>query len=122
MKARNYTKRVEIWETILAADGYGGNTVTTALINESWANIKTMNSRNAGRFKDLGIIDPLNTIIVTMRWRIDLSYNAVNQFLRYNGMNYVIQNAPMYVEYLGSNEVELIAVRQMTTSVTQITT
>ena len=116
MKARKYTKRIEVWETKVVSDGYGGNTVTEHLINESWANITTVNSRNASRFKDLGIIDPTNTIVVQMRWRNDLTYNAINQFLVYGDYKYIIQNAPVNINFNGT-EVEIIAVREMTESV-----
>ena len=123
MKARKYTKRIEVWETKVVSDGYGGSTVTEHLINESWANVTTVanNSRYVGKLTDLGIIDPITAIIVQMRWRNDLTYNAINQFLVYKNYKYIIQNAPSNIDFNGT-EVEIIATREMTESVTQITT
>ena len=113
MRARKYTKRIAIWETTTAADGYGGSTVTEALLNESWANVTNVHSGNASRFKDLGLIDPTNTIIVKMRWRNDLTYSALDQYLLYNGVKYIIQNAPANIGFNGT-EVEIIAVKEQT--------
>jgi len=40
MLARQYDKRIKIYSTATAADGYGGNTVTEVLIGSFWAEIK----------------------------------------------------------------------------------
>ena len=39
MIARKYTKSISLWVTTTVADGYGGNVVTTALVQNLWANV-----------------------------------------------------------------------------------
>ncbi len=109
MKAREYTKRVEFYATTNVADGYGGFTVTEALIATSWAKVETGKSR---RLTDLGITDPVNTIVINLRHRNDIKYNAINQFIRYRGIDYIIQNAPTNKGF-EDVDVEIIATRQI---------
>ena len=118
---RKYQKRVQIYQVVSVADGYGGNLVEDTLITESWAEIKTVsnNSRYVGRLTDLGITDPQSAIIVTMRQRNDITYNAVNQFLMYRGEKYIIQNLTNV--NLQDNEIEIIAVKEQTRLVNVIT-
>ena len=113
MKARKYNKRIQIYEITTVPDGYGGSTNGEVLLGESWCSIASSNSQ---RLVDLGIIDPSNTIVVRLRWRNDLRYNAIDQFLKYNGVKYIIQNAPINIDF-EKTEVEIIAVREDTSSV-----
>jgi len=115
MIAREYTRRVEIWRTTVVADAYGGNTVTSAKIGTSWANVKTPKSYN--KFMELGITDPMNTIIVKMRYRKDITYNAINIFLKYRDVKYIIQNTALNVDF-NNTDIEIIATREGTESVT----
>lgn len=115
MIARKYNKRVEIWETTDVADDYGGNTVTDELITKSWANISTAN-KYSNKLDNIGITDPINTIIVKLRHRNDISYNAINKYLKYNGIKYIIQNNPTNVD-LNNTEIEIIATREQVSSV-----
>ena len=122
MIARKYTKRIELWQTSIIADGYGGNTVSTTLISKSWANVKTAsnNSRYASRMVELGVTDPINAIIIQLRQRNDITYNAINQFIMYQGVKYIIQNAPTNIDFNGT-DIEIIATREATASVYEIT-
>ena len=119
MKARKYNRRVQIWQTNVVHDGYGGYKVTEALKKTSWANIETVgnNSRYVTRLSELGINDPLNTIIVRLRYRNDITYNAINQFIKYRGAKYIIQNAPSNINFMDT-EIEILATREQTTEVT----
>jgi head-tail adaptor len=120
LRARKYTKKIEIWQIADVADGYGGNTISETLITSSWANVKTLNNlRDTQRVGELGISDPNSTIIVSLRYRNDIEYNAVNQFLKYGGDKYIIKNAPTNKNLEGT-EVEIIAVREATSSVTTL--
>lgn len=114
MRSREYTKRVEIWQTTAVADGVGGSTVSEVLIGTSWAKITT--SKSSQRLLDLGVTDPVNTIIVNIRHREDIDFNAVNQFIKYRSVNYIIQNAPRNVNF-NDVDIEIIATREMTSSV-----
>jgi len=118
---REYTKVIEFWQVVEVADGYGGFTVSEELITRSWCHLQTINtnSRNTQALVDLGVNDPLNTIIVHLRYRNDITYNAINQFIKYRDEKYIIQNAPANIN-LENTEVEIIAVKQSTASVTVI--
>lgn len=122
MKAREYNRVIEIWQTTDVADGYGGNTVTDILIARSWAKVSSVsnNSRYVGRLTDLGITDPSNAIIVKFRHRNDLTYNAINQYLKYRGLKYIIQNDPTNIDFMDV-DIEIIATKETTDSVTEIT-
>lgn len=120
MRARFYSKVVEFWQTLNVADGYGGYTVTEMLITKAWCNIKTAsnNSRYVSRLTELGITDPVNAIIINLRHRIDVDYNAINQFIKYRGVKYIIQTAPTNINFENA-EIELIATREATREVTE---
>lgn len=122
MKSREYNKVIEIWQTTEVADGYGGYTITDVLISKSWAKVLSVsnNSRTVGRLTDLGITDPSNAIIVKFRHRNDLTYNAINQYLKYRGIKYIIQNDPTNIDFMDV-DIEIIATKEATDSVTEIT-
>ena len=109
MRSRRYTKRIEIYETTNVADGYGGNTVSEALLGESWCELKTI--KNPKRFVDLGINDILNTIVINVKHRNDLTYNGVNQYLKYNGNKYIIKGITNL--NLKDNDIEIIATKEI---------
>ena len=121
-RGRTYTKRIQIWQNTSQTDGFGGNVVgNDTLIAESWAEVKTVsnNSRYTSRLTDLGITDPQNAIIVKFRSRNDITYNAINQYLVYRNEKYTIQNLTN-IDLL-DNDIEIIAVRQQTESVPELT-
>ena len=121
MRAKRYNKRIEIWQVTKTPDGYGGETVTDELITKSWCSIKTAstNKSNSTRAESLGITDPTNTIFISTRLRNDITYNAINQYIVYNGFKYIIQNEPTSVDFTNT-EVEIIATRERTKSVENI--
>lgn len=121
MIGREYTKIIEFWQTEEVADGYGGFTVSEELITSSWCNIKTVSSksRTAQTLTDLGVTDPNSALIINLRYRNDIQYNAINQFIKYRDEKYIIQNAPANIN-LENTEVEIIAVKGSTNSVTVI--
>lgn len=109
MKAREYDRRVEFWQTSTVADGYGGNTLTESLVATSWAKIRTPNKYD--KLTELGVTDPQNTIIVYLRKRSDIDYNARDMVIKYRNVSYVIQNRPLNVDFLDT-EIEIIATVQ----------
>lgn len=115
MRARKYNKRVAFYQTTTVADGYGGFTVTDSLIATSWCEIKTVsnNSRYSQRMTDLGITDPTSAIIIQLRHRNDIEYSAINQYVLYKGIKYIIQNAPTNIDF-ENVDVEIIAIREST--------
>ena len=109
MRSRKLSKRIEIWQTSNVSDGFGGNTVDGTLITSSWAEIITLNDVN--RSTDIGITSATNTIKVRLRKRKDLTYNSVNQYLKYRGFKYIIQNQPFNVGFR-DDVIEILAVKE----------
>lgn len=118
MRARFYNKVIEFWQIATIPDGYGGLTTTDIFITKSWCSVKTAsnNSRYVSRLTDLGITDPTSAIIINLRYRSDIDYNAINQFIKYRGDKYVIQTAPTNINFRNT-EIELIATREATSEV-----
>ena len=108
MRSRKLSKRIEIWQTSNVSDGFGGNTVDETFIASSWAEIITLNNTN--RSTDIGITSATNTIKVRLRKRKDLTYNSINQYIKYRGFKYIIQNQPFNVGFR-DDVVEILAVK-----------
>lgn len=116
MKSREYNKRVQFWQTVAVADGYGGSTVSESLVATSWAKIST--PKGSQRLTELGITDPINTLIINVRKRNDIYYNAVNQYILYRGVKYII-SAPINTDFMDT-DIQIIAKREITESVTEL--
>ena len=117
MRSRKLSKRIEIWQTSNVSDGFGGNTVAEILIASSWVEIITLNDVN--RSTDIGITSSTNTIKVRLRKRNDITYNSINQYLKYRGFKYIIKNQPFNVDFR-DDVIEIIAVKEELKSVTEI--
>ena len=117
MRSRKLSKRIEIWQTSNVSDGFGGNTVDETFIASSWAEIITLNNTN--RSTDIGITSATNTIKVRLRKRNDITYNSVNQYLKYRGFKYIIQNQPFNVGFK-DEVIEILAVKEEIKTVTEI--
>lgn len=89
MIARKYTKAIGIWKTTTVPDGYGGNTVTTALVYSVWANVKT---KNASILNENGQRDNTVQTIFTIRNRYDIDLSVKDSFIKYNGLIYNIDS------------------------------
>ena len=118
MRSRKLSKRIEIWQTSNVSDGFGGNTVDGTLIASSWAEIITLNNTN--RSTDIGITSATNTIKVRLRKRNDITYNSINQYLKYRGFKYIIQNQPFNVGFR-DDVVEILAVKEEIKTANEIT-
>lgn len=122
MRARKYQHIIEIWQTRSTTDEVGFDLPDTpVLIRRSWAHVETVsnNSRYSQRLTDLGITDPTSAIIVNFRHRNDTPYNAINMFLKYRGLEYVIQNYPTNIN-LQDVEIQIIATKRPTESVDEL--
>jgi len=89
MIARKYTKAIGIWKTTTVSDGYGGNTVTTALVYSVWANVET---KRAYRTNENGQNDNFVQTIFTLRNRYDIDLSIEDNFIKYNGLIYNIDS------------------------------
>lgn len=89
MIARKYTKAIGIWKTTTVSDGYGGNTVTTALVYSVWANVTT---KRAYRQNENGQNDNFVQTVFTIRNRYDIDLSVKDNFIKYNGLIYNIDS------------------------------
>tara|TARA_R110002126_G_scaffold606_2_gene3758 strand:+ start:643 stop:1050 length:408 start_codon:yes stop_codon:yes gene_type:complete len=117
MRSRKLSKRIEIWQTSNVSDGFGGNTVAETLITSSWAEIVTLNDTN--RSTDIGITSATNTIKVRLRKRNDITYNSINQYLKYRGFKYIIKNQPFNIGFR-DDIIEILAVKEEIKTVNEI--
>lgn len=100
MRARQYNKQIEVWQTTHVSDGFGGNGVTSALLTKSWCKITTPNNNHGiYRTTNVGVTDTSNTLVVTLRKRNDITYNSLNQYFLYRGVKYVISSEPINVGF-----------------------
>jgi len=109
MRARKYTKKIEVWQTTKVSDGFGGNGVTNELLASSWCEILTPDKLM--RNTDFGVTGTANTIIARLRKRNDLPYNSVNQFFVYRGDKYLLQGAPINVGF-EDREIQITLTRE----------
>ena len=114
MRSRRFRKRIEIYETTAVSDGVGGNTVTSALLGTSWADLRSVNKKTD--LSQFGINNTQLAIEVTVRKRNDLAYNSINQFIVYGGENYNIVSFPTNTNF-DNSLITFIAVKQQTKSV-----
>ncbi len=111
MRARSFSKRVQIWGLSNSVyDGFAGYTVENELLSNSWAKVETAKS-NASNMNDIGLDDMALNLLITVRYRNDLEYNGINQYLVYNGVRYEFSQAPNE-NNLNRTFVKLIATRQ----------
>ena len=89
MIARKYTKAIGIWKTTTVSDGYGGNTVTTALVYSVWANVAT---KRAYRQNENGQNDNFVQTVFIIRNRYDIDLSVKDNFIKYNGLVYNIDS------------------------------
>ena len=89
MIARKYTKAIGIWKTTTVSDGYGGNTVTDALVYSVWVNVSTKRSY---RQNENGQNDNFVQTVFTIRNRYDIDLSIKDNFIKYNGLIYNIDS------------------------------
>lgn len=111
MRARNITKRIEIWQTVEVPDGFGGSTSSEEKITTTWAEVKTLNNKFNVRLTDFGISETQIAISVKVRLRPDFTYNSINQFIMYRGESYTINSFPTNIDF-DNSYVMFIAVKE----------
>lgn len=89
MKARKYTKIIEIWKTITEPDGYGGNVVTNEFVNKHWANVET---KRSFRTNEIGRLENNVVLVFTIRNRDDFFASIEDDFIKYKGLIYNIDS------------------------------
>ena len=118
MRARALNKRIEIWQTTEISDGFGGYKTFDQRITTSWAKVETKKQHKRGDERDteVGMNDYSEQLTITMRYRKDIAYNSVNQFLMYRGVKYTFTMSPQDIDF-SSTFISLTASRQKTKSV-----
>lgn len=92
MKAREYDKRIEVWEVgQRVSDGFGGWIIGEPVkVTTTWAKLVT---EGLGRKAyNLGIIEFNDPLLFLVRGRNDLPYNGRNLYLMYRGEKYIIKS------------------------------
>ena len=97
MRARGYSKQIEVWQTTPVLDGVGGSGVTATLLGKSWCSIKTPNK--SYRTTAEGITETNNSLILKLRKRNDLTYNSENMYFVFRTVKYVISSEPINVGF-----------------------
>lgn len=121
MDSRKFTKRIEVWQDIFVIDDFSNSVNTPIKIASSWANITTINANNRlNRSTDNGITNSTNVIKIVVRKRKDLTYNNLNQFIKYRGDKYIISNQPYEVGF-NNLFIEIIATKEQLKSVETVT-
>lgn len=114
--ARNLQKVIEFWQTTSVADGYGGNTTSDVIIAKSFASVTTLGNKNSYNSDSFGIIDKDNAILIQLRKRNDITYNALNQFIKYRGEKYIVKLQPTNIDF-NDSYIQIIAVKEATKNV-----
>lgn len=100
MDIRQLNKRIQIYQSSTASNGFAGNDKTFNLIGESWANIKTVNAQSQNAINtEFGMLNATSSIIVTTRKRNDLTYNTRNMYIMYRGVKYIIKSFATNVNF-----------------------
>ncbi len=109
MISRKYSKRVQIWETALTSDTYGGNEIDDALdtlLATSWAYIRTIRPE---KLTAMGITDYKHAIEVKLRYRYDLDYEQEGIYFKYDSNTYIFDTV-LTIDYEKA-EVTVIAIK-----------
>lgn len=95
-----YNKRIEIWSFGVPTDnGFGGQTATDSKVGDSWCTIKTY---EAGKYRDLesyGVIDPSQSLLITLRKRNDIDFEPSKYYIKYEGTSYTIVSKPINKDF-----------------------
>jgi len=87
MLARNYDKRVEIWNLTEVSDTFGGFVVSESLLIKRWASIET---KNSVRTTDNGKVENFYTSIFKFRGINNFMLSEKLNYIKYKGNKFVI--------------------------------
>lgn len=109
MRSRALNKKINVWNRTQTSDGFGGFTMQSVFIANSWAKIETAKT-TARDLNNIGIENESINLMITVRYREDLQYTGINQFITYRGVSYAFTLAPNEVN-LNNTFVKLVATR-----------
>lgn len=88
MIAREYTKRIDVYNVTVASDGFAGKIASEDLEFSSWAKIET---NGVGyKAKDLGLQEFNDPVLFRVRFRKDFDYTGRTMSLYYKSQRYII--------------------------------
>ena len=89
MIAREYNKRVSVYDVELVSNPFGGNTPIETLLFTSWAKLET----NGVGYKavDFGLDSFENPLFFKVRYRNDFKWQGRTLFVLYRNERYVIK-------------------------------
>lgn len=106
--AREFNKRIEIWQTVSTDDGFGGQTVGENIITTTWAKLETIGSTSTVA---LGLDYTQSNILVTVRKRDDIEFNSKTIYIKYRDAKYTISTFPLNENFV-DNVISFIAVKE----------
>jgi head-tail adaptor len=118
--ARRFRKRIEIWQTDQVFDGFSGSTTAPGIkLLTTWADLRSLsqNKPYSKEFEQYGISNTELAVIVTVRRRKDVFFNSLNQYIKYNGEDYVIKSFPEDKNF-DHGFITFIATKELTDNVT----
>lgn len=89
MIAREYDKRIQIYEVQSIPNDFGGHTLTDVLVASSWAKLSTTGLGN--KATNMGITTFENPLLFYVRYRKDITYQGRTLFVMYRGDKYIVQ-------------------------------
>ena len=89
MISRQYTRKIAIYKTTGAPDGFGGNTVSDVLIGSYWAEVK---QNSAFKDNSIGNSQIKNNFTFKIRTNANLENDIDNLSIIYNGKKYVVND------------------------------
>ena len=95
MNRRDFNKTIEIYETTQVSDGFGGYTVSWALLDIRWAKVDPLTPGNA--ITEYGLQDPSRAVQVTVR-KNDLDINQ-DHVIKYRDKTYMLISGPIELDF-----------------------
>jgi head-tail adaptor len=89
MKARKYTKSINLFTAVEVSDGFGGYVVNNSVSYKMWANVTT---KRAYLRNENGQNDNILQTVFTVRNRVGMDISVKNNYIVYNGVVYNIDS------------------------------
>lgn len=89
MLARQYSRKIEVFNTLPSSDGYGGNTVTNQSIGSFWAEVKQLSSN---KDHTTGISDLKTTYSFKIRANSQITPLSSDLSIVYKNRTYIVND------------------------------
>lgn len=102
--ARKYRHRIEVYQQTASTDGFGGATLSGALLSKAWADITTIPT---GKRTEYGLNETQSAISLRVRKHGSIDWEAENIYIVYKSKEWDITSVTLV--NLWNSEYELIA-------------